>query len=834
MKYCLFLLGILFSASSFSQVLKGRVVTESGEPVPAASVYIIENKQGLIANDAGEFQVKLSPGHYHLEVRCLGYETRSAEITVNNEDLSLTFELGSKDVQLQEVVVQKGEDPAYEIMRQAIKKAPYYQSVIKESTYEAYSKGSGKITHVPKLMESLSGSKEEFEMYKDKLFMQESFSEITFTAPDKYQQTVIAYSNTFPNMDDPKSALAMGMTSLYNPMYGGKVSPLNPKAFDYYRFRYEGYEEEGNQIINVIRIIPKLRDPKLMEGILYIADEEWNIRYAELTLSSTGITQRSKFNYHPVVNDIYLVTTFDSDIDINLLGMKMNASVLSSIQYNDIQLNDSLIAAQGKIQAQKKKEKRSLELKDDDRLKRVIDTLAVNRDSIYWERVRTVVLNEEELKSYERKDTMQAYTDSIINAENNPKFKASDLLMGGKIGNDSSLMYFNYSGLLMAVPEYNFVDGAWIGQGFGLDFKKKKNTGWQINPSLYWTSARKTVVWKTDVQFDYAPKRLGRFILSAGQTSEDFSGKEGMTRLLNATYSSWNGQNYAKLYGKDYVSLSNQIDVSNGLQLALGSELAKRYLLNNHTTWNLLGKKNNWTPNIPEYNKPLNTLYGDFIRFSVRLKYTPEHYYRIREGKKRYVRSRFPTFGLDYQMGDETSDLFRSNSSFSRLELSMTQDIKLGLFNRLNYTLIAGKFLNNNAFGYIDYKHFDIASSGFSFKDPNTSYALLPYYTYSTNKEWIQAFVNYKTDYLLLKRLPFLQGKMFTECLQAKFLYTPDKKSYSEWGYSVDLPMGLGGVGVFAAFDSFDYNSFGVQFSIPLIGLISGKGSQTITVSIGE
>ena len=821
MKYYLLLLGILFSASSFSQVLKGRVVTESGEAVPAASVYIIENKQGLIANDAGEFLVKLPPGNYRLEVRSLGYETNSEEINIDNEDLSLTFELKSKDVQLQEVVVQKGEDPAYEIMRQAIKKAPYYQSVVKESTYEAYSKGSGKITHIPKLMENLSGSKEEIEMYKNKLFMQESFSEIKFTAPDKYEQNVIAYSNTFPNMDDPKSALAISMASLYNPMYGGMLSPLNPKAFDYYRFRYEGYEEEGDQIINIIRIIPKLQDPKLMEGILYIADEEWNIRYADLTFSSAGITQHSKFNYHPVVNDIYLVTTFNSDVDINLLGMKMSASVLSSIQYKDIQLNDSLIAAQGKIQTQKKKEKRSLELKDDDRVKRVIDTLAIEHDSLYWEKVRTVVLNEEELKSYERKDTIQAYTDSLINAENNPKFKTTNLLMGGKLGNDSSLMYFTYSGLLRAVPEYNFVDGTWIGQGFGLDFKKKKNTGWQINPSLYWASARKAVVWKTDVQFDYAPERLGRLILSAGQTSEDFSGKEGMTRLLNSAYSSWNGKNYAKLYGKDYVSLSNQIDVGNGLQLTIGSELTKRYQLNNHTTWNLLGKKNNWMPNVPEYNKPLNALDGDFVRSSVRLKYTPEYYYRIREGKKDYVRSRFPTFELDYQMGRE-------------LELSATQDIKLGLFSRLNYTLIAGKFLRNNPLNYIDYKHFNVANPGVSFKDPNISYALLPYYTYSTNKEWIQAFVNYKTDYLLLKRLPFLQGKMFTECLQAKFLYTPDKKSYSEWGYSVDLPMGLGGVGVFASFDSFDYNSFGVQFSIPLIGLISGKGSQTITVSIGE
>jgi hypothetical protein len=162
------------------------------------------------------------------------------------------------------------------------------------------------------------------------------------------------------------------------------------------------------------------------------------------------------------------------------------------------------------------------------------------------------------------------------------------------------------------------------------------------------------------------------------------------------------------------------------------------------------------------------------------------------------------------------------------------QQLRLSLFNRLSYTLIAGKFFNDNPFNYVDYKHFNTGGTlVFTAGDWKDSYVLLPFYTYSANREWIQAFINYNTDYLLLKRLPFLQGKMFTETLQAKFLHTPDKKYYSEWGYSIDLPMNLGGVGVFVSFDTFRYNSLGVQFSIPLINTI-GKGNNSVEITVGD
>jgi hypothetical protein len=826
MKFFAFvLMGLLFSTLSFAQILKGKVTDISGNPISAASVYVQEIKQGLICNAEGEFQLKLLPGTYHIECRCMGFDIKNEVITIEKEDLEIKIILAEKAIRLHEVEIRAGEDPAYAIMRKAIAKAPYYQSVVKESTYEVYGKGSGKVLEMPKLLEVLAKQAgENASMYKDKLFMQESVSEIKFTAPEAYQQKIIAYSSTFPNSENPKEAMGVGMISLYRPMFGSLVSPLNPQAFSYYRFRYEGFDEENGQNINKIRIIPKLNGPRFMDGVIYIADDEWNIRHAEFTAHFPGQKTHFQFNYHPVLENIYLVTTYEANTEIGLLGLNIKADFLYSIQYTDIQLNDSLIMAEkSQKKPEKKKEKKSLEIKAEDTMKKTIDSLAVKRDSVYWTEVRTIPLNDEELKSYARKDTIQAYVDSIKKAEENSKFKFSDLIFGGKLGKDStSFVRFSYSGLKDVLTEYNFVDGLWLGQSFGLDFKKKKNTGLKIDPSIYWASARKALIWKTDFTFDYATGKLGQLYLSVGKTSEDFSGVYGMERLINAMYSLDGGRNYAKLYEKEYVALTNQIDIDNGLRLGLGLELAKRKYLDNHTTWNIFGVKDKWTPNVPEYAGNLNPEYSDLAKYTISLQYTPQYYYRIVNGKKQYVRSSYPTFNAIYQQGF-SSGSGDNNSEFSQIRLSVHQRIKLGIFSSFNYRINAGKFFNDNAFNYIDYKHFGTGGDKWiSLKNWDYTYVLLPFYTYSTNKEWLQAFAGYKTDYLLLKRIPYFQGKMFMESLQAKFLHTPDKKYYSEWGYSLGLVEGLiGDVGVFVSFDSFKYNGVGVQLSMPLIGILS-------------
>jgi hypothetical protein len=828
MKHCILLIlcGLLAS-SAVAQTLNGRVTDANGKPVAAASIYIQEQSKGLIANDKGEFQTRLPEGEYHLEISCLGYETDRRSIHIAGGQNNFVISLKNKDFQLPELSVRAGEDPAYEMMRRAIAKAPYYRQAVQKSDYEAYVKGSGKIVRMPELMNRMS--KGEADMYVGKLFMQESFSEYQFIAPDSLRQNVIAYASTFPSMNDPQSALATGMVSLYHPTFGGAISPLNPRAFDYYRFRYEGYDEDNDQIINKIRIIPKRKDAKLLEGVIYLADDEWSVRSAELTLHMPVATLHYLQNYHRVVNDIYLITNYELRALFDVLGLEVEAQFLSSIQYNAVQVGDSLLKGQA-ADIQHKTKKKNLDLTDNRRIHPTADTLALRRDSAFWASVRTVVLNEEELGSYRRKDTIQAYTDSVARAEANPPFKLSNLLMGGTLGGDSSLLRMHYGGAVCVVKEFNFVDGFQLGQTLVFDWKRKRPTGWTFTPALHWAVERQTLLWQARSRFDYAPRRLGQLDIAAGRISEDFNGPIGASRAANSVFAFLGGYNYISFYDKTFLAVSNQLELANGLLFTLSAEYADRQPLTAHTNRFLFGIVDPPEPNVPEYDGDLNLDYNRLAQYGLRVQYTPEYYFRMREGRKHYVRSRFPTFALEYRQGLASSYLGGgSYSGFQQLEASVEQRLRLGFFNRFHYQLTAGRFFNQNPFNYVDYKHF--AVSGYvTTKSFETSYALLPYYRFAAKDYWGQAFLNYNSDYLLLKWLPFFQGKLFTESLQAKLLHTNEKPFYTEWGYSVDGGMGAASVGVFVAFDRLEYQGVGVRASIPLLRA-SGDGSRAITIS---
>jgi len=842
----LFILIYLFSnIYLFSQGIKGRVTDEAGKPIEGASVYLHENRTGLITNENGEFNLTLAAGVYHIDVSCVGYEKHTEEILLNTKNINLDIILKISELQLKEVLAHSGEDPAYAIMRHAIAKAPYYQNVVKIMRYNAYSKGSGQLLSVPKIFGTMmsQGEKKEMEIMQNKTFLLESFSEITFTAPTKYEQNIKAFASSFPMMDDPENAMLSPVFSLYNPEFMTAVSPLNKNAFDYYRFRYEGFDYQEGTAINKISVIPKLKDGRLLEGTIYIADNDWDVRGATLKISIMGMNFTYDLHYHQADKDVFLVTDAQIDIAANILGAKFEATLLSSIQFVDIQLNDSLIQAQKASEittkkAIKKQTKKSLEIKTDNRFAQSVDSLATRRDSAYWNSVRSIVLTEEEAQSYARRDTLEHFIDSVDNAERNPKFRPLNLLTGGRAGNDSSLLYFSYGGLLGALGGYNFVDGFQLGQNFSFDFKRKKNHHLIISPSIYYATARKTLLWTTESRLTYFPRSVrGEARLAFGRRSGNYNGENGMENLLSSAYAFFTGKNYAKFYTQKFVTLQNAMDIANGLRLSVAARTERRYAETNHTIFHLFNKKYSPAPNQPKFAENINANFTDLAAFSLSLTYTPEYYYIKTEKEKRYVRSRFPHFTLKYYSGIALSEKFASPtlaSRFNRIEAGVQQNIKTSIFSNIHYQVNAGKYLNNNDFSYIDYKHFVTGGGAiFSLKSLQDAFVLLPHEQFSSRKWWVQAFLNYNSDYILLKRLPFLQGKIFGEGLHAKLLHTPAKPLYSEWGYSVGLGK-VANASVFVAFDKIKFNAIGFQLAVPLFNLLKTTArTGTVTLSTG-
>ncbi len=60
--------------TSQSQILKGKITNQNGEPIQYATVYIQELKQGTTANTKGDYELRLPAGKYMVIYQSLGFE----------------------------------------------------------------------------------------------------------------------------------------------------------------------------------------------------------------------------------------------------------------------------------------------------------------------------------------------------------------------------------------------------------------------------------------------------------------------------------------------------------------------------------------------------------------------------------------------------------------------------------------------------------------------------------------------------------------------------------------------------------------------------------------
>ena len=115
-----------------AQKIEGTVKDTEGNVLPFASILVKGTPMGTTTNDQGRFSISLPPGDYTIDCRYVGYASEEKKITLKASDETISFELHLQTLRLKEVIVKPGgEDPAYEIIRKAIKKRPYYESEVK-------------------------------------------------------------------------------------------------------------------------------------------------------------------------------------------------------------------------------------------------------------------------------------------------------------------------------------------------------------------------------------------------------------------------------------------------------------------------------------------------------------------------------------------------------------------------------------------------------------------------------------------------------------------------------------------------------------------------------
>ena len=751
---------------------------------------------------------------------------------------------------LKEVIISANrEDPAYAIMRKAIGMAPFYLHQIEKYESSIYVKGSVKVEKIPRLMTFGSNGKK-LKNLTNKLFLIESQNEVSFTSPNHYEQKVLAFSSTLPADIDAGQVMSVMTANIYDPNAFGRISPLAPGAFSYYKFALEGISMEGEHMINKIRVQPKKNNPKLVSGWLYIIENSWNVQSADLSATELGVTIRFTATYNEVKPSAFLPTAYDIDMKVDAMGVKATGKYYSSVQYKTVELSGAAQPASPKSQEQlntlaakeelsnreaykmaklmkettepeeTKKERESPEINPGNaNIKVTVDTLAGNRDSTYWETIRKQPLKKDEIVSYQVRDSLKTKMETLRSKDSlqnrTPAYWIGKLVTGESFPLNKKVQ-FGYSGLLKACPQYNFVDGFWLGQQFTLHTSFTESQSLTVSPSLYYTTAGKSVNWQIDGSYQYAPMRRGNVSLSGGQTTVDYNGESGTLLAINSIASLFFGENPVKFYKKKFIALSNTVELANGLPLTTGISYEKRNALHNRQSYNFFG-------NTPSSNLPNGQLMpmpdNSAMKVKIRLAYTPQYHYWKHRGKKMYIYSDYPTFSIQYEIGISTGS--QESASFNKLEGNISQTIKISEFDRIGYTVNGGKFLSDKRVYFPDFKHFDTNELFITGSSLDNSFCLFDNYIYSTDKQWLQAHLNYMSDYLLFKRLPFLQKYMFNEALHARTLWIPGK-SYSEFGYSVGFS-NIARIGVFVGLEKGKYDAVGFTISLPVLKSIGIK-----------
>ncbi len=870
------LFGILFFLPMvlFSQGIKGVVSDEAGQSVPFATIYLKETTTGTTTNDLGEYEIQLPPGSYTIIFQGLGFEKTELKVNVDNSFISNDIVLKKQAYRIKEVrVYSGGEDPAYPIMRKAIGLAPYYQRQTEQYKAEVYIKGSLLMKKIPKLfLKMLENDDEPLDLEVGKTYTMESMNEIEFTAPDIYNHTVLSSRSTFPESGDD-DVMGYLTYSFYEPTQDMAISPLAHNAFSYYKFVYEGFFYEGDVAVNKIKIIPRRKSQQTYSGYIYIVDNLWNIHSIDVTNNTFFGELNIKQVYAPVKERSWLPISHRFNVAASIMGVKANFSYAGSVKYTNLKLNTGLpvpnilmkqyAAEEAALQAAKqlaeeqkemsKSQKKMKELlakeelsnKDMIRLSRLIEKESrkeeeetesleikstykithkkdsIKQDSTYWATIRPIPLSSDELRGFELKDSLKlAKMTNDTTATKKKKRSAFSKVSGGFLSghsfyaNDSSTK-ITYHGLIgLNQVDFNAVDGWSYQQKLTIHHAFDSIHSLLFEPMAEYAFARKKVMWNASTVYNFAPLKQANIRITGGQQSMDFNSKYGIDRTLNTFSALFFKDHYMKLYQKDYAAINTSFDLVHGMRLQLAASYSWYQQLENHTNWSILSKDKPYAENIPPNNQvtPGHLIDQSDMYTSIALSYTPRLRYRIYKGKKYIAGSKYPTFKLQYERG--LKNVFESDSDYELISGSVSQKREWGVFNAFNWHLGAGYYSRNKQMHFSRFRHFNTSEIPINFKQWDRAFMLLDDYRYSTNEWYTQAHMSYTSPYLLLKFLPVISNRLWTEKLYASYLTQPNYKNYTEVGYSISQIFFIGSAGVFAGFEDGNYTRWGFRVGI--------------------
>lgn len=755
-KYLLTIIVVLLIIQAKAGTVSGIITDIDNQPLPYASVSVKNSKNGTTANSAGAYSISLQPGSYTLIAQFVGYKKLEKTIKVEQGETKLNFVLTIQELTLEDVVVT-GKDPANEIIKNAIKKRNYYNEQVDSFSVQVYIKGLMRSAGMPS---KFLGKKIEIDSTegldstnKGILFLSESVTKVDFARPDKIKYNVISsresgggYGLSFPFFINFYQNNVVLLTNNINPR--GFVSPIADAAFTFYNYKFKGSFMEGNKLISNIEVTPKRKNEPLFTGILQIIEDDWRIYSTDLLVTNQSglemLDTLKVIQQHGLVEgDIWKTQNQIIYLVLKQFGFHINGNFVNV--YSDYDINPGF---------DKKHFGRTL---------MKYDTAFNKKDTSYWSLTRPVALEADEKRNFEFKDSILLNDTSRkspeqLRALRKPyKFSVKKVFWSGDrftFHGKSQNVTWSLKPLLKQL-EYNTVEGLAVSVRQRFSFNKYNGKN---RVSLDWDTRYGTS--NTHLNsfgvLTFEPKQypyLQRYIkLSGGKRLSQFNKENPISPLMNALYTLFLKENYAKYYENWFGQIEANKKFENGFAVNLSATYENRLPLENSEDFSFFNKHRTLLPNHPYELAPTSFNKHQAVVAGVRFTYQPGQRYIEYPDRRQPIGSDKPVLSLMYQKG--IANILGSDVNFDKWQFSVSDKINLKLAGEFRYKLAAGGFLNDKSVAIPDLQHFNGNQTFFNGNYLN-SFQIAPYYRYSNAEPfYLLGHAEHHFNGLLTNKIP--------------------------------------------------------------------------------
>ncbi len=287
------------------RAINGTVLDkQTGSPVSDATIFLLKAKTGTSTDDKGKFNLAVSMPSDSLVVSLVGYETR--QFAVRDLSSPAIIEVAASAVDLNEVTIYSGQNPAIPIVKQMIAhKTQNDCNNLDAYRYQVYNRLEMDLTRVTdhfrntKLMKPFAvafNAAQVTDSGRVPLLMSESLSDYYYQKKPALKKEVIEASR-ISGVHNESSAQFLGtmfqrinVYDNYINLFGlSFISPLNNNALFFYKFYLlDSTTDAAGQTVYLLKFKPRRPSENTFEGTCSVSTTDFAITHHQPARKSTG------------------------------------------------------------------------------------------------------------------------------------------------------------------------------------------------------------------------------------------------------------------------------------------------------------------------------------------------------------------------------------------------------------------------------------------------------------------------------------------------------------------------------------------------------------------